>query len=386
MEFRYVHNIESDEPVMLINKHIGFDEQDGMGIDGSLFQEELMQLDAMGKKRIQVWINSVGGLVMDGYNIVSAIQKTKTPVDTYCQGMAASIAGVIFQAGRRRIMSDYGILMYHNPYAGDVTESPLLNSMRDSLNTLIRSKCNMTEDQVQRMMDRTSYIMADEAVQMGLCDAVEHSVKLNAKYLPRTSNKEDGLRLYEAANRVLNKIFEHKTTQKMQKVTNKLKLNADANEDSILTAIEAVENRAEAAEAQNKKSAEEMADMKAKMDELKNQYDSLKEQYDAAQNKVKEAEDAAKAAEEAAMAEKAENLVKEAVVAGKVKNEDAVVASWKAKAIEDFDGVKNLLDSIPVSKSAAKFEIKGVKTGKPEQPVFNVGAEMAKLKAKFETK
>lgn len=384
MEFRYVHNIESDEPIMLINRHIGWDEEDGMGIDGSLFQEELMQLDAMGKKRIQVWINSVGGLVMDGYNIVSAIQKTKTPVDTYCQGMAASIAGVIFQAGRKRIMADYGILMYHNPYSGDVTDSPLLNSMRESLNTLIRSKCNMTEDQVQRMMDRTSYIMADEAMQMGLCDTVEHSVKLNAKYLPRTNNKEDGKRLYEAANRVLNKIFEQKNHSKMLKVTNKLKLNADANEDSILSAIEAVENRANAAEAAKAQAEQEMQAAKDALTAKEAELADIKNKYEEAKAKVDAAEAAAAAAEEAALAEKAENLVKEAVAAGKVKNDETVKASWKAKAIEDFDGVKNLLDSIAVSKTAAKFEFRG--GNKPEQPVYNVGSEMAKLRAKFEGK
>ena len=66
----YCVDLSADEPIMLINKHIGFDEKDGPGIDGSLFQEELLRIDAMGKKRIQIWINSPGGKVMDGYNIV----------------------------------------------------------------------------------------------------------------------------------------------------------------------------------------------------------------------------------------------------------------------------------------------------------------------------
>ena len=87
---------------MLINKHIGYDQEEGPGIDGAIFQQELLQLDNLGKKRIQVWINSPGGLVSDGYSIYTSILKSKTPVDTYAFGSVASIAAVIFQAGRRR--------------------------------------------------------------------------------------------------------------------------------------------------------------------------------------------------------------------------------------------------------------------------------------------
>ena len=43
----------ADEPIFLINKHIGYDKDDGMGIDGSIFQQELLQMDSLGKKRIQ---------------------------------------------------------------------------------------------------------------------------------------------------------------------------------------------------------------------------------------------------------------------------------------------------------------------------------------------
>ena len=120
--FQYVVNPDSDEPIMLIDKHIGFDEKDGQGIDGAIFCRELIELDSLNKKSIKVWINSEGGIVMDGYNIYNAILKTKTKVDTVCVGIAASISAVIFQAGRNRIMNEYALLMYHNPYGGNDVE------------------------------------------------------------------------------------------------------------------------------------------------------------------------------------------------------------------------------------------------------------------------
>lgn len=380
MEFRYVQNIDSDEPVMLINKHIGFDEEDGMGIDGSLFQEELMALDSMGKKRIQVWINSVGGIVMDGYNICSAILKTNTPVDTYCMGMAASIAGVIFQCGRKRIMADYGILMYHNPYAGETTTSPLLDNMKDSLNTLIRNKCGMSEDAVHRMMDRTSFIQADEAMTMKLCDTVEYTVKLNTKYLPRTTN--DGRRFYEAANRVLNKLFDNQTTPKMLKVTNKLQLNQDANEDSILSAIEGIENRATVAEealtAANKKSKEEMDAMNSKIKEAEDALDAMKKQYEECKNELDAEMEAKNKIAEEALDAKVVDLVENAVKAGKIKNEATVIDGWKAQGKANFDATKAMIEGIATNKKAERFVIAS-KENEAAVKYPSVGQAMAKL-------
>jgi ATP-dependent Clp protease protease subunit len=387
MEFRYVQNIDSDEPVMLINKHIGNDDEDGPGIDGSLFQEELMALDGMGKKRIQVWINSVGGIVMDGYNICSAILKTKTPVDTYCMGMAASIAGVIFQCGRKRIMADYGILMYHNPYAGETTTSPLLDNMKDSLNTLIRNKCGMSEDAVHRMMDRTSFIQADEAVQMKLCDTVEHTVKLNSKYLPRTTN--DGRRYYEAAGRVLNKLFDNQTPQKMLKVTNRLKLTDDANEDSILSAIEGIENRAIAAEdaltVANKKSSEELDAMNGKIKDAEDALAAMKKQYEECKAELDlEVEAKNKIAEEALDAKVVE-LVENAVKMGKIKNEATVIDGWKAQAKANFDGTKAMIDGIATNKKAERFVIAS-KENESASKYPSVGQAMAKLSLEIDKK
>ncbi len=102
MKFLYTVDPSADEPIILVNKWIGKDEIDGEGIMGDQFQAELLALDSMGKKRIQVWINSPGGIVTDGYSMYNAVIKSNTKVDTYCVGIAASIAGVLFQAGRKR--------------------------------------------------------------------------------------------------------------------------------------------------------------------------------------------------------------------------------------------------------------------------------------------
>lgn len=364
---------------MLLNKHIGFDEEDGMGIDGSLFQQELLALDQMGKKRIQVWINSVGGAVMDGYNICNAILKSNTRVDTYCMGMAASIAGVIFQCGRKRVMADYGILMYHNPYAGTTTESPLLDSMKNSLNKIIEQRSGMDTAAVQRMMDRTSFIECTEAGKLKLCDEVEVTVELNTKNFPKEARA-----FTREANKVLNKLFNN-STMPLLKVTNRLKLNDDANEDSIVKGIDDVVNKAvaDATTVLNKKSAEDLAKMKADLDNSEAKFKASQEEYnkakaelDAANNKIKEAADKALEIE-------AKNLVEINVKAGKIKNEVKAIAEWTAKAKLDLPGTKALLESVTVNKTSEKFK---VITDTKEVEVFNAATELAKISMKMDAK
>jgi len=381
MKFLYATNIASDEPIMLLNKHVGFDSEDGQGIDGSIFQSELLALDEMGKKRIQIWINSVGGSVMDGYNICNAILKSQTRVDTYCLGMAASIAAVIFQTGRKRIMADYSILMYHNPYTETTdgqttTSSPLLQSMKDSLNKIISQRSGMNEVEVSQMLDRTTFIQADEAIKLGLCDEVEETEFLNTKNLP----KNDCKLFYAEANKVLNKlIFKN---NKMIKVTNKLSLTEDANEDSIVQAIDDVVNKAveEATSVLSKKSKDEIDQMKADMEELEAKLKEAKNSFEKAQDELSAEKEKAAKVEEAAKEEKAKAMISENVKAGKIKNEAVAITEWIEKAKNDMNGVKAMLDSIPTNKTAEKFELNVEKKQIPN----SVALEMARISNKLD--
>ena len=380
MKFQYAKNIESDEPIMLLNKHIGMDAEDGMGIDGSLFQEELLALDQMGKKRIQIWINSVGGVVMDGYNICNAILKSNTRVDTYCLGMAASIAGVIFQTGRKRVMADYGILMYHNPYAGETTQSPLLDSMKDSLNTIISQRSGMNASEVHKMMDRTSFIQASEAKALGLCDDVEGTVHVNTKNFPKEVRA-----FAKEANNVLNKILDKTNFPIMLKVTNKLQLNDDANEDSIVKAIDVVVNKAveDATAVLHKKSKEDLDKMKNDMDQAEDKFKTQKDAYDKATADLTEATDKIKVIEDKVAEEKAKNMVEGYVKMGKIKNEAKVIIDWTAKAKVDMDGTKALLESIPSNAKSEKIKVvnsENIVVGNP------IAIAMAKIQNKLEKK
>jgi len=325
MFFNYTIDYLAEEPIMLIDRHIGIDENGQMGIMGDQFANELLALDGMGKKRIQVWINSVGGNVMDGMSIYNAILRTKTKVDTYNVGVAASTAGWIFLAGRKRYMNDYAILMMHNPYIdSEAAQDKGLEAFTNSITTMISNRCGKTYEEVANMMNEESWLSADECIAYGMCDEITNSGDLNKRKLSSMAARD----AWSYANKILNSTL-NKT--KMIKVTNKLGLVQDASEDSVLEAIAAIENKA----AETKNSLEAAI---AENETLKDRIADLEAEKNAAETASKEAQ--------------AETLVNEAVEAGKVENKAEVIATWKNQAIANFEATKAMLESIAVNKKA----------------------------------
>lgn len=356
--FRYTVNEDTEEPIMLIDKHIGYDKDEGYGIMGDEFKRELMYLDTLGKKRIQLWINSPGGIVMDGYDIYSAILKSKTKVDTYCTGIAASIAGVIFQAGRKRIMSDYAILMYHEPFGSDDAQG--LAETTDSIATMISSRCGKTADAIKKVMKKTTFMSASQAFADGFCDEIEYSSEANKKRMPATvSTAEEAKNVWRTADTIMNSLFKVKNSLDMKNIANKLGLVAEASEDSLVKAIEMIQNRATKAETDLKEKETELqgkaSDLQKKEQELadlKNKYEALEKDVKEDKEKAEKEEKARKEKEAADLAEKAKNLIEGYVNEGRIKKDEAIMNSWIEKAKADYDGIKTLVDSMPLNRKA----------------------------------
>lgn len=349
---QYARNIETDEPIMMLDKRIGgtWSEDDGFGIDGASWAAELMQLDAMGKKRIQVWINSIGGSVIDGYNICNAILKTKTKVDTYCVGIAASMAAVVFQCGRRRIMADYGILMYHNPYNAapdeNASDAKVTEAMKESLNTMICERSGMDQQAMGLMMDRTTFINAIEAQEMKLCDEVEATAGLNAPRMKADSVQNS----WKAANKVLNQIFDNKKPNTMKLVMNTLGLNVDAAEDSAVQAIQAIKNQLTEKDTEIANLQAQIAEKETAATNSANELKALQDQLDALKAE-KEAADAA------TLEANATTMVNKFAAQGRIKNDDVTLKSWVNAAVKDMTGTQAMLESLPLNKAAVTIAV-----------------------------
>lgn len=355
MKLKYTVDESADEPIILVNKHIGKDDSEGEGILGDQFQSELMYLDTLGKKRIKVYISSPGGDVMDAMLMYNAILATKTKVDTYNGGVAASAAGFVFQAGRTRYMSDYALLMMHNPMGPEDAGSTTLNAFKDSIVKMLTRKSSASEGKISDMMNNTTWLNAEQCMAEGLCDVIESSADMNK---PRAVNAPtDAKATWKQYANVFNSITKPQPQNTMKKVTNFLKLNDSANEDSIVSAIEAIQNNA-VVEKTAKEKAE--ADLVTAKSDLQKANDKVTELT----NSLKVKTDAEDAATAKAKDDAAELFVNGLAKDGKIKNDADTITKIKAQAVKDFDGTKAIYDAMPVNKTGAKIDKIENKDGK----------------------
>lgn len=149
------------------------------GVDGLTFVKEIDSLIASGVKYIDITINSEGGSVSDGYSIFSAIQNANqagVKVDTYVRGAAASMAGIIAMAGRKKYIMDYGFFMLHNPSIDSENlsekDKEILNIIKTSLTNIFIGKTGIDAATIENMMNEETWMSPDIAVSKGFFDEV----------------------------------------------------------------------------------------------------------------------------------------------------------------------------------------------------------------------
>lgn len=371
-QWLFTQNPQDDKPIMLLNRQIGIVDEE-VGIDGAAFQSELMFLDTLGKKRIKVYINSPGGSVIDGYSIFHSILSAKTPVDTYNIGIAASIAGIIFQAGHERVISDYANTMIHCP-SGD--EQKTLDKIQDSLISMLssRNRKNLSEAKIKGDMEKETWYNSQESIDAGLADRIETSNDMN---VPKMLPGENATAYFKKIQKIVNLVNEKPKPKivQMKKVTNILNLNDDAQESSIVDAITKMKNEATDSATALADSHEEMTKCKAefekKMTDLQAKYDELNNTY-GEEKKEKEKMEATNLLNKST--ETVEGYVKEGRIKAEVKTE------WVNKFVLDFDGTKKLVDTLPLNKPGMKIVDKT--TSKIEGSPRTMGAAMLDIAAK----
>lgn len=354
MYFLYTIDELDLEPIMLIDKHIGNIDGD-MGIMGDQFSRELLALDGMGKRRIKVYINSIGGVVVDAMQIYSTINECKTPVDTYNMGIAASAAGLIHQAGRKRYMNDYALLMVHDPFNPDgEDDTELTSKFKDSVLTMLSAKCNKPEAEISAMMAKETWLTASECMSMGFCDEIQASkTSVNLKEYSTIQNK------WAAAGKVLNTaIDKSKKTSKMNKVLNFLNLNEAAHEDAVLEAVKTLKTQAEEAVLNAQNAVNELATLKAEKEAL--------------EAKITELEASEAAAKDAALTVEAEAVVN--TYKNRIGDKAEALTKWVNLYKADAEGTKELLEALPLNVKAPNTEaITHTATAQ-----YNMAYEMAK--------
>lgn len=65
------------------------------------------------RKPLHIHVTSYGGDAYSGWQIVSTIENSKTPIYTYVEGYAMSMGLPIYLAGHKRFLGKFATLLYH---------------------------------------------------------------------------------------------------------------------------------------------------------------------------------------------------------------------------------------------------------------------------------
>lgn len=132
-------------------------------------------------RRIQMYINSPGGVVYAGLAMYDAMQQINAPVSTVAVGLAASFGTVLLTAGEPglRLALPNATIHMHQPLGGAqgqasdiVIQANEIVRLKSRLNNIFVKHTGQDYATIERDTDRDIYKTADEAVEYGLIDAV----------------------------------------------------------------------------------------------------------------------------------------------------------------------------------------------------------------------
>lgn len=151
---------------------------DWLGMEATSPKKISDALRDAGGADVEIHINSPGGDVFAGSEIYTLLRAYSGKVKIKILGIAASAASVIAQAGESEI-SPTGMFMIHNVKtwsSGDYRDmeytAEALKAANESIINAYVAKTGMTQEELQGLMDRETYMAAAQAVEYGFVDKV----------------------------------------------------------------------------------------------------------------------------------------------------------------------------------------------------------------------
>ena len=132
-------------------------------------------------KDISMYINSPGGIVTSGLAIYDTMEYIRPDVSTVCMGQAASMGSLLLMAGAagKRFALPNARIMTHQPSGGfqgqasdiEIHAREILD-LRRRLNGIYERHTGKNLKQVEKIMERDTFMTAEDAKSFGLIDEV----------------------------------------------------------------------------------------------------------------------------------------------------------------------------------------------------------------------
>ena len=132
---------------------------------------------------IKFYINSPGGILTSGMVMYDTIKLIKSPVQTICMGLAASMGSILLSAGEKgkRTIFPHGEVMIHQPSIGGYFQAnsadieihaEQIRKTKELGAKILADNCDKTVTQIMSDFDRDYWMNAKEAVAYGIVDKI----------------------------------------------------------------------------------------------------------------------------------------------------------------------------------------------------------------------
>jgi ATP-dependent Clp protease protease subunit len=147
----------------------------------NIIQAQLLYLDSIDTKDLQIYLNSPGGSVSAGLGIYDTMQIINSDVATICTGMAASMGAVLLAAGKhgKRSALPHSRVLIHQPLGGaEGQASDIEIAAREIMKTkqelykILAHHSGQAVEKIAKDSDRDYWMTADEALQYGMIDEI----------------------------------------------------------------------------------------------------------------------------------------------------------------------------------------------------------------------
>ena len=142
-------------------------------------QKILLYLDSVNQSDINIYISGPGGSIYDGFGLIDFMKTIKSPINTFCVGLAASMSALIFLNGDKRYMLPNSSLMLHQPLggaSGQASDIELIANqilkIKSKVNEMIKANSNLKIVKIEQITDRDCYIDAPLAITYGLANEI----------------------------------------------------------------------------------------------------------------------------------------------------------------------------------------------------------------------
>ena len=201
------------------------------------------------KDDITIHIDSEGGDLYAGLAIYNRLKGLKGSVTTINDGMAASAASLIFQAGKTRKMNAGSNLMAHGVsgflygYYNVEDLERMINQFEAHNKAILNvymEKSGMSEKDAKALLDGETWLTGQEAIDMGLADElIEEEKEEEEEFMDKLVSR---IRTSFYANPLINSALPTENPQDKADITNQLKQNAGGTEEMDIKTMDELRN------------------------------------------------------------------------------------------------------------------------------------------------